>query len=70
LDENKLNKLDYLPLALLRNNYIIRNTWQLDDVTVLIVAKWGRQIHTVEITIYERPRDNYSMAPLWVSSSM
>jgi hypothetical protein len=71
LNEDKLKKLDYPSLTLLRNDRVIRNTWILDDTTVLMTtSKWEQQIRTIKITISKGIKSNSSMMPLWVSPSM
>jgi hypothetical protein len=70
LDEDKLKRLDYPNLTLLKNGHIIKNTWALDDTTVLITSKWEKQIRTIEITISKVTRENSCMKPLCISSNM
>jgi hypothetical protein len=71
LDEDKLKKLDYPNLAPLRNDCIIKNTWVLDDATVLMTtSKWKKQIRTIEITISKGIKGNGSIVPIRISSSM
>jgi hypothetical protein len=70
LDEDKLKKLDYSSSTLLKNDRIIKNTWVLDDATVLITSKWKERIRTTEITISKGIKGNDSMVPVQVSSNM
>jgi hypothetical protein len=58
LDE--LKKLDYPPLALLRNSCNTKNTWVLDDIKVLIISKWEKQTRTIEITISEGTKKKWA----------
>jgi hypothetical protein len=50
-DENELKKLDYPPVSLLRDSCVIKNTWLLDNTTVLTASKWEKRTRTIEITI-------------------
>jgi hypothetical protein len=46
-------------LALLRDDDIVKDTWLLDNVTVLMTAlKWEKQIRTIEIAVAEVTRDD------------
>jgi hypothetical protein len=68
-NEDTLERLHSMHLALLRNDHVVRDTWLLDDVTVLITTlKWKKEIDTTEITITEEAREGDYMEPLWVQS--
>jgi hypothetical protein len=70
LDEDKLKKLGYSPLTLLRTGRILRNVWLLDDAKVLITSDGEKRIRTIKITISKGTRENGCMKPLWISSDM
>jgi hypothetical protein len=70
-DEDKLKKLHSMHLALLKSDYNIKDTWLLDNTTVLMTtSNWNESKRTIEITISEGTNEDDSMEPLWVSSSM
>jgi hypothetical protein len=72
LGKDKLEKLDYSSLDPLRDDCIIKNTWVLNDATVLMTtSKWEKQIRKIKIIISKgTKKDNDSMAPLRISSNM
>jgi hypothetical protein len=70
-DEDTLKKLHYMYFALLRDDYNIKDTWLLDDETVLMTTlKWKKDSCTFKITISEGTREDDSMEPLRVLSSI
>jgi hypothetical protein len=69
-DEDELKKLNYQPLTLLRNGYSIKNTWVLDETTVLMTTSKWEMHHTIEITISNGSKEDGSMEPLRVLSNM
>jgi hypothetical protein len=70
-DKDKLEKLYSMHLDLLRDNHVVRDTWLLDDVTVLVtILKWKKGRCITEITISEETREDDSIEPLWVPSSI
>jgi hypothetical protein len=66
-DEDELKKLDYPPLSLLGDGYIIKNTWPLDNAAVLTASKWEKRARTIEITISEGTGKNRPMVPVRAS---
>jgi hypothetical protein len=70
-DEDKLEKLHSMHLALLRKDEIVRDTWLLDDVTVLgIILRWEKGRYMTKITISEETKEDDSMDPLGIPSSI
>jgi hypothetical protein len=82
-NEDTLEKLHSMYLALFnkglridvlstRNkHYSVKDTWLLDNVTVLIIElKWEEESRTFEITISKGTGEHDTVEPLWVSSSM
>jgi hypothetical protein len=70
-NEDKLEKLHSMYLNLLKDDQIVRDTWLLDDVTVLMtILRRKVRRHTIEITITEGTREDDSMEPLWIPSSI
>jgi stalled ribosome rescue protein Dom34 len=70
-DEDTLEKVHSIHLALLRSVPIIKDTWLLDDTTILMTAsEWEDYSQTFEITISEGTKEDSAMGPLWVSSNM
>jgi hypothetical protein len=69
-NEDKLKELDCPHLALPRNDCIIKNTWLLDNATMLVTSKWKKRIRTIKITISKGTRRNGCMEPIQVSSDM
>jgi hypothetical protein len=56
---------------ILHEYYPIKDTWLLDDATVLMTTlKWKKRTNTLKITISEGTKEDDSMEPLWVSSNM
>jgi adenylyl- and sulfurtransferase ThiI len=68
-DEDKLEKL-YSMYCTLRGNSRTKNTWRLDDATVLMTASKQEADHTFEITISKRTRKCSSIEPLCIPSNM
>jgi hypothetical protein len=70
-NEETLEKLHSMHLALLRDDIIVEDAWLLDDATVLVTtSKWKKDSYAFEITISEGTKTDDTMAPLWVSSNM
>jgi hypothetical protein len=70
-NEDILEKLHSMQLALLRDDIIVKDTWLLDNTTVLMtVSKWREMDYATVITISEGIKKDDSMEPLWVSSDM
>jgi hypothetical protein len=70
-DENTLEKVRSMYPALLKDDHNIKDTWLLDDTTVLTTtSNWKKVSCTTKITISEGTQEDDSMDPLWVSSSM
>jgi hypothetical protein len=70
-DEDKLKKLHSMHLDLLGNDNVVKDTWLLDDVTVLrTVLRWKYGRRMTEITISEETREDDSKEPLWISSDI
>jgi hypothetical protein len=70
-NEDTLEKLHSMHLDLLRDNCVVRDTWLLDDATVLMtILKWKRGKDTFKIIITEGTREDDSMEPLWIPSSI
>jgi hypothetical protein len=68
-DEDKLKRLHFMYFTLHRNGHI-KDTWLLDDATVLMTTlKWGEASHIREITIFEGARMDDSMESLWAPLS-
>jgi hypothetical protein len=70
-DEDTLERLYSMHLALLRNYQIIEDTWLLDDATILMITLKGKKdSYGFEIIISEGTRTDDTMEPLWVSLNM
>jgi hypothetical protein len=70
-DEDTLEKLYFMYLALCRDDNTVEDTWLLDDTTVLMTAsKLKTENRTIEITISEGIRKDSTIEPLWVSLNM
>jgi hypothetical protein len=70
-NENTLEKFHSTYPALLRDSDIVKYTWLLGNETVLMTtSKWDTNCHTFEITISKGTKEDDSMEPLWVSSSV
>jgi hypothetical protein len=71
-NEDTLWKLYSMHTAPLKKYYCdIKDTWLLDDATVLMTtSKWKNDSYVFEITISEGTRKDIIMEPIWVSSSM
>jgi hypothetical protein len=70
-NEDKLEKLHSMYFDLLKDDYSIKDTWLLDDATVLITtSRWRSRDCVTKITISEGTRKNDSMEPLCVPSSI
>jgi hypothetical protein len=70
-NDDTLEKLHSMHLALCRNDYIVKETWMLDDATVLMAAsKWEEYNYAFKITLSDGTRKNDTREPLWVSSNM
>jgi hypothetical protein len=70
-DEYTLEKLYSMHLELLRDDWIVKDTWLLDNATVLMTtSEWEERSRTFEITLSKGTRKDDSMKPLWVSSNM
>jgi hypothetical protein len=70
LDEDILKKLHIMYLPRLMDDKFVRDTWLLDDTTVLVTTlEWGIY-NAFEITISKGGMEYSSMKPLWVSSSI
>jgi hypothetical protein len=72
-DEDRLERLYSTHLSLLKNGHIVKDTWLLDDATVLMtMSKWKEKSHTIKakVTISKGARGDNSMEPLWVSSDI
>jgi hypothetical protein len=69
--EDTLEKLHSMYPFLFKDNPTAKDTWLLDDATVLmIMLKWEKQTRTIKIAISDGTRDDDSMGPLWVPSNM
>jgi hypothetical protein len=69
-DEDTLKRLHSMCLALLKKGYC-KDTWLLDDATVLMTtSNWKQDSCVFEITISEEDRKDNCIEPLWVPSSM
>jgi hypothetical protein len=65
-NENTLEKLHSMYLVLLWDGHDIKDTWLLDDATVLMTASKRKDIgFATEIIISEGAREDDSMEPLW-----
>jgi hypothetical protein len=70
-NEDTLEKLYFMHLPLCKDDDITKDTWLLDDATVLMTtSRWKRDSRAFEITISEETRRDETMEPLWVSSNM
>jgi hypothetical protein len=69
-DKDTLEKLHSMNLALLKNDHNIKNMWLLDNETVLMTTSKQEVGHTIKITVSKENKEDDSMEPLWVSSSM
>jgi hypothetical protein len=70
-DEDKLKKLYSMHLDLLVNDKAVRDTWLLDNVTVLrTMLRWEYGKNMTEIIISEETKEDDSKEPLWVPSSI
>jgi hypothetical protein len=70
-NEDTLEKLQSMYLAPHRDNYDTKDTWLLDDATMLMTTlKWKKMRHTTEIIITEGIKEDDSMEPLWIPSSI
>jgi hypothetical protein len=69
-NEDTLEKLHSMYLALLKENQDIKDTWLLNDTTVLMTTSEWKTDYTLKITISEETRKDDSMEPLWISSNM
>jgi hypothetical protein len=69
-NEDTLEKLRYMYLSLLRDDKIVKDTWLLDDTTVLMTTSEQKMGHAIEITISEGTKEDGATEPLWVSSNM
>jgi hypothetical protein len=69
-NEDTLEKLYSMHLALLRADDIIEDTWLLDNATVLTTTSKWEVGSTFEITISDGTRKDGTMEPLWVSLNM
>jgi hypothetical protein len=67
-DEDKLMKLYSMHYALRRNNRI-NDTWLLDDGVLMTTLKFGKEEHTIEITISEATKEDNYLEPIWILSS-
>jgi hypothetical protein len=69
-DEDKLMELCSMYSALYRGDRIVKDTWLLDDTTVLMTtSEWKEGKQTIEVIISERTREDDSMEPLCIPSS-
>jgi hypothetical protein len=70
-DESTLEKLHFMYLALLSSDWTVKDTWLLNDVTVLMTTlRWKEVKYRTEIIITEGTRKDDSMKPLWIPSDM
>jgi hypothetical protein len=70
-NEDTLEKLHSMHLSLFRDDRVVKDTWLLDDVTVLmVILRWKNERYITEITISEENREGDSKEPLWVSSNI
>jgi hypothetical protein len=70
-DEDTLEKLYHMHVALLKDARTVKDTWLLDDMTALITkANWEEESRSFKIAISEGTRKDNSMEPLWVPSNM
>jgi hypothetical protein len=70
-DKNKLEELYYRHRARYTDNHVIKETWLLDDATVLMtVLKWSAEGRAFEITVFKGTRRDDSIEPLCISSNM
>jgi hypothetical protein len=69
-NEDTLEKLHSMYLALLRDGLLREATWLLDDKTMLMTTSEWKVGQTTEITISEGTRKDGAIEPLWVPSSM
>jgi hypothetical protein len=70
-NEDTLEKLHSMHLPLCKDDDVIKDTWLLDDATVLMTtSKRKKEKCTFEITISEETRKCSSMEPLWIPSNM
>jgi hypothetical protein len=69
-DEDKLKRF-YFRHSFSFKNDILKNTWQLDDTTILIPPlKWGKVKHTIEITISEGTKKDNPISPPYISTDI
>jgi hypothetical protein len=70
-DEDKLKKLYSMHLDLLVSDKAVRDTWLIDNVTVLrTMLRWEYGKNMTKIIISEETREDDSKEPLWVPSSI
>jgi hypothetical protein len=70
-DRDTLEKLHSIYLALFRDDRNIKDTWLLDDETVLMTtSNWKYVSYTTKITISEGTREDDSTEPLCIPSSI
>jgi hypothetical protein len=63
-DEDKLKELHSINADFCRYNHFIRDTWLLDDATMLVTtSEWEEESCVFKITISEETRKDYSMEP-------
>jgi hypothetical protein len=69
-NEYILENLYSTHLGLLRDDRVVKDTWRLDDATVLMTTSRWEMSSTIDITISEGTREYGSMEPIWVPSSI
>jgi hypothetical protein len=71
-NEDTLEKLYSMHLSLLRDKHNIKDTWLLDNETVLTTTSEckGFWNYATKITISEGTREDDFMKPLWIPSSI
>jgi hypothetical protein len=70
-NENRLRKLYYAHHSQYRKSDTIKDTWLLDDATVLMtVLKWDERGRAFEVTVFKGTKRDDSIEPICISSNM